>query len=56
VAFQWDGEKQDNLDIYVKALGPELRANQKLSDKIRVDANFCIADHPGVGQFAGGLV
>jgi eukaryotic-like serine/threonine-protein kinase len=23
VAFQWDGEKQDNVDIYVKALGPD---------------------------------
>jgi serine/threonine protein kinase/Tol biopolymer transport system component len=23
VAFEWDGEKQDNLDIYVKALGPD---------------------------------
>jgi serine/threonine protein kinase/WD40 repeat protein len=23
VAFQWDGEKQDNLDIYVKGLGPD---------------------------------
>ncbi len=23
VAFQWDGEKQDNLDIYVKAIGPD---------------------------------
>lgn len=22
VAFQWDGEKQDNTDIYIKALGP----------------------------------
>jgi len=23
VAFQWDGEKEDNFDIYVKALGPD---------------------------------
>jgi Tol biopolymer transport system component/DNA-binding winged helix-turn-helix (wHTH) protein len=23
VAFQWDGEKQDNTDIYAKALGPD---------------------------------
>jgi serine/threonine protein kinase len=23
VAFSWDGEKQDNLDIYVKRIGPE---------------------------------
>jgi Tol biopolymer transport system component/DNA-binding winged helix-turn-helix (wHTH) protein len=23
VAFQWDGEKQDNVDIYVKGLGPD---------------------------------
>jgi Tol biopolymer transport system component/predicted Ser/Thr protein kinase len=23
VAFQWDGEKQDNLDIYVKGLSPD---------------------------------
>jgi Tol biopolymer transport system component/DNA-binding winged helix-turn-helix (wHTH) protein len=23
VAFQWDGEKQDNYDIYVKGLGPD---------------------------------
>jgi Tol biopolymer transport system component/predicted Ser/Thr protein kinase len=23
VAFQWDGEKQDNLDIYIKALGSD---------------------------------
>jgi eukaryotic-like serine/threonine-protein kinase len=23
VAFQWDGEKQHNVDIYVKALGPD---------------------------------
>jgi len=23
VVFQWDGEKQDNLDIYVKAMGPD---------------------------------
>jgi Tol biopolymer transport system component/DNA-binding winged helix-turn-helix (wHTH) protein len=23
VAFQWDGEKQDNFDIYVKAMGPD---------------------------------
>ena len=23
IAFQWDGEKQDNIDIYVKALGPD---------------------------------
>jgi Tol biopolymer transport system component/DNA-binding winged helix-turn-helix (wHTH) protein len=23
VAFQWDGEKEDNVDIYVKALGPD---------------------------------
>jgi Tol biopolymer transport system component/DNA-binding winged helix-turn-helix (wHTH) protein len=23
VAFQWDGEKQGNMDIYVKALGPD---------------------------------
>jgi eukaryotic-like serine/threonine-protein kinase len=26
VAFQWDGEKQDNVDIYVKALGPDAAA------------------------------
>ncbi|MGD0798247.1 MAG: winged helix-turn-helix domain-containing protein [Acidobacteriaceae bacterium] len=23
VAFQWDGEKQNNVDIYVKAIGPD---------------------------------
>src|ERR1035441_3642299 len=23
VAFEWDGEKQDNFDIYVKAIGPD---------------------------------
>ena len=23
VAFQWDGEKQDNYDIYIKGLGPD---------------------------------
>lgn len=23
VAFEWDGEKQDNYDIYVKAIGPD---------------------------------
>jgi DNA-binding winged helix-turn-helix (wHTH) protein len=23
IAFQWNGEKQDNMDIYVKALGPD---------------------------------
>jgi Tol biopolymer transport system component/DNA-binding winged helix-turn-helix (wHTH) protein len=23
VAFEWDGEKQDNFDIYVKAMGPD---------------------------------
>jgi Tol biopolymer transport system component len=38
VAFQWDGEKQDNLDIYVKTLGPDatpLRlTNNPLPDRL----------------------
>lgn len=38
VAFQWDGERQDNLDIYVKALGPDaapLRlTNNPLPDRL----------------------
>jgi Tol biopolymer transport system component/DNA-binding winged helix-turn-helix (wHTH) protein len=38
VAFQWDSEKQDNLDIYVKTLGPDatpLRlTNNPLPDRL----------------------